>query len=82
MILSGTPQTGNSAEWEFAHTVNLTDIHKGWTESRSLSKNEVAMQEARKRWDEIQAELPFRLLGAYSGNGSEFTNWHIKRWRH
>ena len=70
--------SGNSGEGEFAHTLNLTDIHTGWTESRALlGKSEIAVQEA---LDEIQTELPFRLLGVDSDNGSEFINWHLKRW--
>ena len=30
--------------------------------------------------EEIRAGLPFRLLGVDSDNGSEFINWHLKRW--
>jgi len=30
--------------------------------------------------EEIQANLPFRLLGLDSDNGSEFINWHLKHW--
>jgi transposase InsO family protein len=71
-------QSGDSADGEFAHTLNLTDIHTGWTESRALlGKSEMAVQEA---LDEIQRGLPFRLLGVDSDNGSEFINWHLKRW--
>jgi hypothetical protein len=70
--------SGNSAGGEFAHTLNLTDIHSGWTESRALlGKGEIGVQEA---LNEIQAGLPFRLLGVDSDNGSEFINWHLKRW--
>ncbi len=70
--------SGNSAEGEFAHTLNLTDIHTGWTESRALlGKSELAVQQA---LNEIQVGLPFRLLGVDSDNGSEFINWHLKRW--
>ena len=69
---------GNSGEGEFAHTLNLTDIHSGWTESRALlGKSQVAVQQA---LDEIEGVLPFRLLGVDSDNGSEFINWHLKRW--
>ncbi len=68
--------SGNSGEGEFAHSLNLTDIHTGWTESRALlGKSQVAVQEAR---DEIAGVLPFRLLGLDSDNGSEFINWHVK----
>lgn len=70
--------SGDSADGEFAHTLNLTDIHTGWTESRALlGKSQIAVQEA---LDEIQRGLPFRLLGVDSDNGSEFINWHLKRW--
>ena len=69
---------GNSGEGEFAHTLNLSDIHSGWTESRALlGKSQVAVQQA---LDEIEGVLPFRLLGVDSDNGSEFINWHLKRW--
>jgi hypothetical protein len=70
--------SGDSGEGDFAHSLNLTDIHTGWTESRALlGKSQVAVQEA---LDEIAGGLPFRLLGLDSDNGSEFINWHLKRW--
>ena len=69
---------GNSGDGEFAHTLNLTDIHSGWTESRALlGKSQVAVQQG---LDEIEKVLPFRLLGVDSDNGSEFINWHLKGW--
>jgi hypothetical protein len=69
---------GDSAEGELAHTLNLTDIHPGWTESRGLlGKSELAVQEA---LDEMQRGLPFRLLGVDSENGSEFSHGPRKRW--
>jgi len=70
--------SGDAGEGEFAHTLNLTDIHSGWTESRALlGKSEIAVQQA---LDEIEARLPFRLRGVDSDNGSEFINWHLQRW--
>ena len=70
--------SGNSGEGEFAYTLNLTDVHSGWTESRALlGKSQVAVQQA---LDEIRTSLPFPLLGLDSDNGSEFINWHLKRW--
>jgi transposase InsO family protein len=70
--------SGNRGEGEFAHTLNLTDIHSGWTESRALlGKSQMAVQQA---LEEIQGGLPFRLLGLDSDNGSEFINWHLQRW--
>jgi transposase InsO family protein len=70
--------SGNSASGEFAHTLNVTDIHTTWTESVAvLGRGEQAVQRA---LNEIAEELPFRLLGVDSDNGSEFINWHLKRW--
>jgi len=70
--------SGNSGEGEFAHSLNLTDIHTTWTESRALlGKGHAAVQQA---LDEIEGMLPFRLLGLDSDNGSEFINWHLKAW--
>jgi hypothetical protein len=70
--------SGNSGAGDFAQSVNLTDIHSGWTETRAiLGRSQVAVQQA---LDEIRSVLPFRLLGMDSDNGSEFINWHLKRW--
>jgi transposase InsO family protein len=70
--------SGDSASGDFVYTLNLTDIHTGWTESRAiLGKSEVAVQKA---LEEIRGSLPFPLLGVDSDNGSEFINWHLKRW--
>ena len=70
--------SGNSASGEFAHTLNVTDIHSTWTESRAvLGRGEEAVQRA---LNEIAGVLPFTLLGVDSDNGSEFINWHLKSW--
>jgi hypothetical protein len=70
--------SGNSASGEFAHTLNVTDIHTTWTESRAvLGRGEQAVQRA---LNEIAGVLPFRLRGVDSDNGSEFINWHLKHW--
>jgi transposase InsO family protein len=70
--------SGNSGAGEFAHSLNVTDIHTTWTESRALlGRGEGAVQRA---LNEIKEVLPFALLGVDSDNGSEFINWHLKRW--
>ena len=70
--------SGNSASGEFAHTLNVTDMHTTWTESGAvLGRGEEAVQQALNQIAEV---LPFRLLGVDSDNGSEFINWHLKRW--
>ena len=70
--------SGNIASGEFAYSLNLTDLHTTWTETRAvLGKGEAAVQAA---FDNLQTTLPFRLLGIDSDNGSEFINHHLARW--
>ena len=70
--------SGNSADGDFAHTLNVTDIHTTWTESRAvLGKGQTGIKAA---LDAVESTLPFRLLGLDSDNGSEFINWHLKAW--
>ena len=70
--------SGHAAGGEFAYSLNVTDIHTTWTETRAvLGKGETAV---RDRLEEITTTLPFRLLGLDSDNGSEFINWHLGRW--
>ena len=69
---------GNSAEGEYAHTVNQTDIFTGWVESRAvLGKSAVAVVTA---LDEMRAACPFPTHGYDSDNGSEFLNYHLLRY--
>lgn len=70
--------SGNSASGEFAYSLNLTDIHTTWTETRAVrGKGQRAVVQA---LNEMRGTLPFRLLGIDSDNGSEFINWHLGRW--
>jgi len=68
--------SGNSEKGEFIHSLNVTDIHTTWVESRAvMGKGQTAVLEAMK---EIEQALPFKLLGIDSDNGSEFINYHLK----
>jgi hypothetical protein len=70
--------SGHSASGEFAHTLNVTDIHTTWTESLAvLGRGEEPVQ---RGLNDIAATLPFPLLGVDTDNGSEFINYHLKRW--
>jgi hypothetical protein len=67
---------GNSADGEFVHSLNMTDIHSTWVESRAvMGKGQTAVLLAMQ---EIDKTLPFKLLGIDSDNGSEFINYHLK----
>ena len=70
--------SGNSAAGDFCHSLNLTDIHTGWTETQAvLGKSQHAVGEA---LETIRQILPFRLRGIDSDNGSEFINDHLYRY--
>lgn len=68
--------SGNSADGEFVHSLNTTDIHSTWVESRAvMGKGQTRVLLAMQ---EIDKALPFKLLGIDSDNGSEFINYHLK----
>lgn len=68
--------SGNSASGEFLHSLNVTDIHSTWVESRAvMGKSQIAVLNAMQ---DIERALPFQLLGIDSDNGSEFINYHLK----
>ena len=65
---------GGNPRGDFAQTLDMTDIHTGWTETFAM-KNKAA------KWvvegiDLIRKQLPFDLLGIDSDTGAEFIN-HI-----
>ncbi len=68
--------SGNSASGEFLHSLNVTDIHSTWVESRAvMGKGQIGVLNAMR---DIERALPFKLLGIDSDNGSEFINYHLK----
>ena len=70
--------SGDSADGDFIHSCNLTDIKTTWTETRSImGKGQFATQQA---LDDIKTSLPFKLLGIDSDNGSEFINYHLYKY--
>ncbi len=70
--------SGECADGEFAHSLNLTDIHTTWVETRAvLGRGQHAVQQA---LEELRQVLPFRLQGIDSDNGSEFINAHLVRY--
>jgi hypothetical protein len=70
--------SGDRADGDFLHTLNLTDIHTTWVEHGAvLGKSQVRVQE---RLAELRAALPFALRGIDSDNGSEFINAHLHQY--
>ncbi len=70
--------SGNSADGEFIHSLNLTDIHTTWVETRAvLGKGQLRVRSA---LEEMRTAAPFALQGLDSDNGSEFINNHLFRY--
>ena len=67
--------SGNCADGDFAHTLNMVDIKTTWIARRAvLGKGQEGVKNA---IEEAQKKLPFLLLGIDSDNGSEFINAHL-----
>lgn len=69
---------GGNSSGEFCQTLVLTCVATGWTEMRAL-RNKA------QRWCfeaicDIEATMPFPLLGLDSDNGAEFINDQLFRW--
>ena len=69
---------GGDANGDFGWSLTVTDIATGWTEVRSVRNK--AARHVFTALVEIQAALPFGLLGIDSDNGSEFINAHLLQW--
>ena len=70
--------SGDRADGEFLHSLDMTDIHTTWVETGAvLGKSEIRVQEA---LDQLRQQLPFALRGIDSDNGSEFINAHLYRY--
>lgn len=69
---------GYTISGDFAYTVQYTDIATIWTcLAGQWNKGE---EETRKSIEHIASRLPFPLKGIDPDSGSEFINWHLKKW--
>lgn len=68
---------GASVAGQYANTVDLVDIATQWSEQRAVwGKGEFAVM---GQIEDIEASLPFDILGFDSDNGSEFLNHQLLR---
>jgi hypothetical protein len=66
---------GQSMAGEFCWSITATDVHTQWTEMRAVPNRGQAAVAARIA--QIEASLPFPILGFDTDNGGEFLNWHL-----
>jgi hypothetical protein len=69
---------GDSTAGSYMHSITYTDIYSGWTEQAAVWNKGATGVLTRTR--QIEADLPFALLGFDSDNGGEFINHHL--WRY
>lgn len=70
--------SGDRADGEFLYSLNVTDIHTTWVETRAvMGKGQHHVQEA---LEYLRQALPFVLRGIDSDNGSEFINHHLRKY--
>jgi len=68
---------GDKIEGDYANTVDLVDIATGWTEQgASWGKGEIGVLAGLK---DMEARIPFPILGFDADNGGEFINHHLMR---
>jgi hypothetical protein len=73
VVHSGPKLMGN-----MVYTVNFVDVATYWQEPvAQFNKGELA---TRASLETIRQRLPFTLLGLHPDSGSEFINYHLKRW--
>lgn len=70
--------SGDRADGPFIYSLNVTDIHTTWVETRAvMGKHQVDVQTT---LEALRHALPFRLRGIDSDNGGEFINAHLQRY--
>jgi hypothetical protein len=69
---------GASAAGDFLHTLDVTDVCTGWTETQSVRNK--AQQYVFAALLDIEKRMPFPYLGIDSDNGHEFINNQLYRY--
>lgn len=67
--------SGDAADGEFLHSLNVTDMHTTWVETQAVMGK--SQERVRQALETIAEALPFALRGIDSDNGSEFINDHL-----
>jgi len=69
---------GQSTAGSYVHSLTFTDIFSGWVEQDAVwNKGAAGVMRAIRQ---IEADVPFAILGFDSDNGAEFINHHLLRY--
>ncbi|MCA1659813.1 MAG: hypothetical protein LC642_04630 [Verrucomicrobiaceae bacterium] len=66
---------GESMAGEFCWSLTATEVHTQWTETRAVANR--SQKAVQARLAQMEAALPFPILGFDTDNGGEFLNWHL-----
>ena len=71
---------GVSASGHYVHTLQMIDVATGWSErAATLGRSHLVIRDAFQRF---LTRLPFPVMEVHPDNGSEFLNYHLRRfWR-
>ncbi len=68
---------GVSASGHYVHTLQMIDVATGWSErAAALGRSHLVIRDAFHRF---LVRLPFPVLEVHPDNGSEFLNYHLRR---
>jgi hypothetical protein len=68
---------GVSASGHYVHTLQMIDVATGWSErAAALGRSHLVIRDAFQRF---LVRLPFPVLEVHPDNGSEFLNYHLRR---
>jgi hypothetical protein len=68
---------GVSASGHYVHTLQMIDVATGWSErAATLGRSHLVIRDAFQRF---LSRLPFPVLEVHPDNGSEFLNYHLRR---
>ena len=68
---------GGNTRGDYIQTLDVTDVCTGWTETRAVKNKAQVWVSA--GLTAIMRQMPFKVLGIDSDNGSEFINDHLVR---
>lgn len=60
---------------DYVNSLTFTELFSGWTENRAVWNK--ASHAILAQLKELETEVPFRMCGFHSDNGSEFLNWPL-----
>lgn len=70
--------SGDSSSGTFIYTLDTVDIHTGWVERRAIMGR--GKEGVCSALEEMRQNMPFKLRGIDTDNGSEFINAHLYRY--